>query len=353
MRLAASERRYQLLIEGVKDCAIFMIDPNGNVTTWNAGAERIYGYRAEEIIGRNVSCFYPESTLPSQYLSEAATDGKVEEQGWRLRKDGSGFWADSVITSMWDNGGLQGFSKVVRDITPRKRAEDSLRALSARLMEMRDEERRRIARELHDSAGQILAAVKMRLAPLAQYGLGSAEAVKVIRECLGLLDQLTSEIRTLSHLLHPPLLDEIGLASALRLYVEGFSDRSGIHVDLDVSSDFGRVSRDLETAIFRIVQECLTNIHRHSGSRTAKINLWQAQNAGRQDILVRVKDEGRGISVPIHFGTGPARIGVGIRGMQERVHQLGGSIEVSTEVEGKGTIVYVCLPIERTAAMAR
>jgi len=353
MRLAASERRYQLLIEGVKDCAIFMIDPKGNVTSWNTGAERIYGYRAQEIMGRNVACFYPESTMSAQFLSQAATDGKVEEQGWRLRKDGSGFWADSVITSMWENGELQGFSKVVRDITPRKRAEDDLRALSARLMEMRDEERRRIARELHDSAGQILAAIKMRLAPLVQPGLQKAEPAKVIRECLGLLDQLTREIRTLSHLLHPPLLDEIGLASALRLYVEGFSERSGIRVELDVSSDFGRISQDLETAIFRIVQECLTNIHRHSGSRTAKINIWQARNGGRHDVLVRVKDEGRGISGPTHSGTEAARIGVGIRGMHERVHQLGGSMQVSTEAEGKGTIVSVSLPIERTAAMAR
>ena len=350
MRLAASERRYQLLIEGVKDCAIFMVDPSGNVTSWNAGAERIYGYRAEEIIGRNVACFYPESTMPAQYLSRAAAHGKVEEQGWRLRKDGSGFWTDSVITSMWDNGRLQGYSKVVRDITPRKRAEDGLRELSARLMEMRDEERRRIARELHDSAGQILAATKMRLVPLIEDGFGKARTVKVIGECVGLLDQLTGEIRTLSHLLHPPLLDEVGLASALHLYVEGFSDRSGIQVELDVSSDFGRMPRDLETALFRIVQECLTNIHRHSGSRTAKINIWQARDGGRNDVLVRIKDQGRGISGSI--ASRPARIGVGIRGMQERVHQLGGSMEVSAEVEGKGTTVSVSLPIERTGAMA-
>jgi PAS domain S-box-containing protein len=353
MQLAASERRYQLLVDGAKDCAIFMVDPNGLVASWNVGAERIYGYSAEEIIGRNFSCFFPTTQSRSDYLVKAAKEGKVEDQGWRIRKDGTRFWADSVITSLWENGKLQGFSKVVRDITGRKRAEESLRELSARLLEMRDDERRRIARELHDSAGQIIAAINMSLTPLAQNCSGSAEAVAVIEECLGLLGQLSSEIRTLSHLLHPPLLDEVGLASALRLYVEGFSERSRVRVDLDIPDDFGRLSRELETAVFRIVQESLTNVHRHSGSDIAKIRLWQVRDGERNEVCVEIEDEGKGISGSVGHEPNHARAGVGIRGMQERVHQLGGRAAILTGTAGKGTVVFVSLPLEKSAATAR
>src|SRR6266851_6020694 len=171
LQLDASERRYQSLVEGVRDYAIFMLTPEGRVASWNLGAERLKGYRAEEIVGQNFSCFFTELDVadgkPERELKTAIAEGRAEDEGWRVRKDGSRFWADVFMTVLRDTEGqLQGFSKIVRDVTERKRAEESLRDLSARLMQIQDEERRRFARELHDSAGQLLAALSMNLTSL-------------------------------------------------------------------------------------------------------------------------------------------------------------------------------------------
>jgi two-component system NarL family sensor kinase len=233
-------------------------------------------------------------------------------------------------------------TSAIRDITERKRAQENLRELSARLMQLRDEERRRIARELHDSAGQMLAALSMKLAPLAEERKSSRECAKEIKESLALLSDLSREVRTMSHLLHPPLLDEVGLSSALRLYLEGFAERSKIKVDLEIPGDFGRLSRDLETAVFRIVQECMTNIHRHSGSAVARVAI---SPCGR-DLRIEVQDNGMGISPEKRLEmdrTGKA--GVGIRGMRERVRQLGGTLEIGSQLNGRGAIIVARLPI--------
>jgi PAS domain S-box-containing protein len=351
-QLDATERRYQLLIEGVRDYAIFMLDPDGRVISWNPGAERIKGYRAEEIVGRHFSCFYPQQDIlknkPAQHLQTAVTEGRVEDEGWRVRKDGSRFWADAVITVLRDaDGGLQGFSKVTRDITERKRAEESVRELSGRLLQMQDEERRHLARELHDSAGQMLAALGMNLAPLqTEASQMSVRAANLAKESLDLVAELSKEVRTISHLLHPPLLDELGLSSALRVYVEGFAERSKVKVDMEIAADFGRLSQELETTIFRVVQESLTNIHRHSGSPVARIRISYAEGG----ILVEVQDGGRGMSPQKRSEmelTG--KTGVGIRGMRERLRQLGGTLEIVPVRNGAGTIVTARLPITKTA----
>ena len=347
-RLADSEQRYQLLVDGVKDYAIFMLTPDGRVATWNSGAERIKGYSAEEILGQPFSVFFAaedrNQNKPSRLLERATEEGRVEDQGWRVRKDGSRFWADVVITALRDNAGhLQGFSKVLRDATERKRAEEGLRLLSARLLQLRDEERRHIARELHDSAGQIIAAINMKLVPVMENGKSKPEIDEVIRESLELLQQLSTEVRTISHLLHPPLLDEVGLPSALQLYVQGFSERSKISVNLDVPSDLGRLSRELETAIFRVVQESLTNIHRHSGSKTARIKIRLEGN----NVCLDIEDDGKGIALEKRFEIGPtAKVGVGLRGMNERIRQLGGTLEIGARPNGTGTRLSVCVPFE-------
>jgi PAS domain S-box-containing protein len=348
LQLTASERRFQLLIEGVKDYAIFMLNADGSVASWNLGAERIKGYRADEIIGRHFSCFYPEEDVrnnkPAEQLKTAIREGRIEDEGWRVRKDGSKFWADVVITPLWNNtSDLQGFSKVVRDITDRKRAEQSLRDLSAKLLKIQDEERRRIARELHDSAGQLIAALGMNLAPLeSEASKINPYAVSLVKQSLDLVNELSNEVRTVSHLLHPPLLDEVGLSSALRGYVEGFAERSKIEVDLEIPTDFGRLSRELETTIFRIVQESLTNIHRHSGSRVASVSI----SRSRENILVRVQDQGRGISLEKCLDMeSKGRAGVGIRGMRERIRQLGGKLEIVSGGSVAGTTILVELPI--------
>lgn len=217
-------------------------------------------------------------------------------------------------------------------------AQSDLRALSNRLIQMQDEERRRIARELHDSAGQILVALKLNLSQLAPNPEQLDPRTSPLGESLVLIDQLTKELRTISHLLHPPLLDELGLSSAVRWYVEGFAERSQIPVDLELSSDFGRLPRDLETTIFRIVQECLTNIHRHSGSSTAAIRITRDS----EQIELEVRDHGKGIP-GLRDSTGPIMPGVGIRGMRERVRQLNGTMEIHSDANG--TVVLVKLPI--------
>jgi PAS domain S-box-containing protein len=351
-RLAESERSYQLLVEGVRDYAIFMLTPDGHVASWNPGAERIKGYRAEEIIGRHFACFYTEEDAqngkPETLLDRAKQQGKAEDEGWRVRKDGTRFWADVVITSLRDSAGrLQGFSKLVRDATERKRAEENVRELSGRLLQLQDEERRHLARELHDSAGQILAALQMNLDPLLLDGhLRDESSRKAVRESLELVKQLSNEVRTMSHLLHPPLLDESGLSSAIRWYVEGFAERSKIRTKVDVPENLGRLPRELETAIFRIVQESLTNIHRHSGSPVAEIRIGRTDS----EVQIEVRDEGRGIGLEKRTGLAiPVKSGVGIRGMHERVRQLNGRLEITSPENGRGTVVFACFPVPQTS----
>lgn len=217
-----------------------------------------------------------------------------------------------------------------------KKAEDSLRALSTRLLQLQDEERRNIARELHDSTGQVLAALGMNLATIQMESskLGSS-GESAVYESIDLVKTTLKELRTISYLLHPPLLDEAGLQSALRWFVQGFAERSKIPVDLQISPNIGRPPRELETAIFRIVQESLTNIHRHSGSPTATISI-------RRDarfIKVEICDQGKGMDAD---SSQPARLGVGIQGMRERARQLGGSLNVQSDPSG--TRITAILP---------
>ena len=220
-------------------------------------------------------------------------------------------------------------------------ANASLRELSARLLQLQDEERRRIARELHDSVGQLLAALSMNLLTVRSDIERLAKTASTLADSEGLVQEMSKEVRTISHLLHPPLLDEAGLASAVRWYVDGFAQRSRIKVDLDFPNDFGRLSRESEIAIFRVVQECLTNIHRHSGSLIAKIHF----GFGEGQIIVTVEDKGKG--VPVHKQDEMASVGapgVGIRGMRERLRQLGGELEIISRPTG--TVVIARLPAE-------
>jgi signal transduction histidine kinase len=218
-------------------------------------------------------------------------------------------------------------------------ANQNLRKLSARLLQLQDDERRRIARELHDSVGQMLAALNMNLSAVRADIERLSKTANALADSESLVHEMTSEVRTISHLLHPPLLDEAGLSSALRWYVDGFALRSKIQVDLDLPDDFGRLPRESETAIFRVIQECLTNIHRHSGSPLAKIRLRQRD----RQVMVEVADKGKGIAPEKQQEmTTTGTPGVGIRGMRERLRQLGGTLEIDST--GTGTVVVVRLP---------
>jgi len=226
-------------------------------------------------------------------------------------------------------------------------ANQNLRKLSARLLQLQDEERRRIARELHDSVGQMLAALNMNLSTARADIERLSKTANALADSESLVHEMTKEVRTISHLLHPPLLDEAGLSSALRWYVDGFALRSKIKVDLDLPEDFGRLPRESETAIFRVVQECLTNIHRHSESSIAKIRLRQRDH----EVMVEIADKGKGIPPEKREEMSSSGApGVGIRGMRERLRQLGGMLEIDSN--GSGTVIAVRLPIAETSAPA-
>jgi len=366
MALHRSEERFRLLVESLPDCAVFMLDTEGCVSSWNTGAKRIKGYSASEILGKHYSCFYPEDRVragqPELQLKKAALEGRLEDEGWRVRKDGSKFWANVLIAAIRDEEGkLLGFSKVTRDFTERRRAQEalrqanqdlqkevlerkaaeiklsdsekSLRKLSLHLLRTQDEERRRIGRDLHDSLGQYLAVMKMNLDILASMASKDEAVSQQVAQCLRLVDDSITEVRTISYLLYPPLLEEMGLRSAIPWYVDGFAQRSGINTTFEVSTDFARLPRDVELAMFRVLQESLTNVHRHSESTTAEVRLRMEEGTACLQII----DKGKGISPSIleegsQDWTGS--VGVGLRGMGERMRQLGGRLEISSTPQG-------------------
>jgi signal transduction histidine kinase len=226
-------------------------------------------------------------------------------------------------------------------------ANRGLRDLTARLMQLQDDERRRIARELHDSVGQILAALTMNLTRVRADIERFNQTAKTVNDSLALAQEMNKEVRTVSYLLHPPLLDEAGLASALRWYVDGFSTRSNIRVELHVPDDFGRLPQDMETALFRTVQECLTNVHRHSGSDLAVIHVSRTAD----EVRLSVEDRGNGIPTEkldeVSNGGAP---GVGLGGMRERMRQLGGSLVLHST--SSGTKVEARLPMTHASNSA-
>jgi signal transduction histidine kinase len=230
------------------------------------------------------------------------------------------------------------------EIAERAQAEGSLRQLSARLLRVQDEERRRLARELHDSTAQSLAALSMNLAVARRAGGALDDRARMaLDESERLAQRCTSEIRSLSYVLHPPLLEEVGLPAALRWCAEGFARHSGISVDLDLPTDFGRLPVDVETALFRIVQECLTNVQRHSGSPTTRIRLVRKP----EWVTMEVRDQGRGMPAgALSRRDAVESLGVGLLGMRERVRQLGGQISIDSSGKGTTVQVEITLPLE-------
>jgi PAS domain S-box-containing protein len=275
------------------------------------------------------------------------------EMEYRLRHHtGEYRWIfDRGIPRYAPDGIFEGYVGGCLDIHDQKQAAEKLRVANEtlRLMKTQDEERRRIARELHDSAGQTLTVLGLSLAQLVQKAEGTApELARDGREIEEVVQQLHREIRTTSYLLHPPLLDECGLSSALNWYVQGVAQRSSIEIDFSISDNFGRLSAEMELAIFRVVQECITNIHRHAESKTASIQV------ARQDqkVCIEIRDEGKRISperlVEIQSSRGS---GVGIGGIRERLRQFNGELKIESNCSG--TTVVASIPIlEEAPVMA-
>ena len=249
-------------------------------------------------------------------------------------------WLVNYFPVPGENGAFTQLGVIAVDVTARRNAEEALRKLSGRLLGIQDQERRRIARELHDSLGQYLAGLKIAVEMLGNSN-DPARNKPLLAECTDILDKAISETRTLSHLLHPPLLDEAGFASAASWFVTGFSQRSGIPVSLDLPEDMPRLSEAVEIALFRVLQESLTNVHRHSRAASAEIKV----ETDAEEISIEVCDHGRGMPKDILDqirGEG-TKLGVGLAGMRERVHELGGSFEVASD--GRGTTIRAAVPL--------
>ena len=356
------------------DDAIVSKTLDGIITSWNASAERLFGYTASEAEGQHISLIIPVNRRDEEtVIIERIKKGERIEHfdTVRVRKNKTLLDISLTISPVRDaSGKIIGASKIARDITQRKRIErelreseeryrtladaldtqvqfrtqelqrrnaeilqqrDQLRSLSRRLIQIQDEERRHIARELHDSAGQTLAALGMILAQLAQDVRNNpAQLAKDIEDAEGLVQHLNREIRTTSYLLHPPLLDESGLSSALDWYVQGLKERSGLDIDLRIPENFERLPADMELVVFRLVQESLTNVHRHSGSKTASIRV--AREADR--VIVEVQDKGSGMSAERLAEIQSKGTGVGIMGMRERLRPFNGELVVESNNEG-------------------
>jgi signal transduction histidine kinase len=234
------------------------------------------------------------------------------------------------------------FSGLLTELRNRVRAEEAVRHLSARLLQLQDAERRKIARELHDSFGQTFAALKMNLDQITlDDPAGARRSSELLAASLQLLERCIMEARTLSHLLHPPLLDELGFVSAAKGYIEGYSDRCHVRVNLDLPDHLERMPEEIELTLFRALQESLTNIHRHSGSASVDIRVERAPNS----VSLTVRDYGKGIPAGTlkSFANSTGAIGVGLAGMRERVRQLSGNLNIQSV--RPGTLLIVALPL--------
>lgn len=386
--LLEGEEFLRLLIENVREYAVFQLDPRGHIVSWNAGAQRLKGYRAEEVLGKYISLFYdPNEALsgkPEYNLAKAARVGECKDEGWRVRKDGSRFWASVLITAVKDSSGnLRGFLKITRDTTDRRareailteaketlelraeqraailakvnldlrqeinvrqRAErdlrkslEQLRALAARLQLVREEERTLVAREMHDELGQACTAIKMDLAAIGRKATKRQTQIRLkVDSALELVDKMIFTVRKIASELRPKTLDALGLTAALEAQAQEFEDRTGIRCIVVLPREPLALDSEHSTAIFRIFQESLTNVARHAQATRVNARLEIQEN---QLILV-VQDNGRGFDEAQLGG----RRSLGLVGMQERAFLLNGEFKIEG-VPGSGTKVTLRIPL--------
>jgi PAS domain S-box-containing protein len=382
------EERFRLLVHAVRDYAILMLDPEGRILSWNEGAQRMKGYRAEEIIGKSYSIFFTAedraSGRPEARLQAARERGQTEEEGWRVRKDGSRFWVNAVITALRDeHGGLRGFAKVTRDITERhdreaaaraardelevrvrertaelvsvnqklqseirerQRAEEQLHALASRLQRAQEAERVRLAREIHDALGQLCTALKMDLTFLAQRLPKEERRLRGKADsALAMVGELIQALRRLSTELRPGTLDALGLTAAMEWQTQEFQKHTGIPCRLHLPEEELKLDPERSTALFRLYQEALTNVARHAHATQVETEM---AVLGSTLVLV-VRDDGRGFNVSAAEG----RHSLGLLGMKERVLLLGGTFELDS-APGRGTTLTVHIPLHPLAQVS-
>jgi PAS domain S-box-containing protein len=372
--LAEQREFFRITLSSIGD-AVITTDAEARVTFLNPVAEAMTGWKSEEAKGLPLEKVFniineqtrrPAPSPVGKVLSEGKVVGLANHTSLISRDGRETAVEDSAAPILDAAGKIAGVVMVFHDATEKRRAEaalresheilekrvqertaelnvanESLRELSGRLQQLRDEERKQIARELHDSVGQMLAALGMNIATVrAQSHKLDAAGARCVVENAGLVEQISEEIRTLSHLLHPPLLEVAGLAWAVRWYADGFAERSKIKVTVDIPSEFPRLSEEVELAVFRLVQECLINIHRHSGSGTAKVSIREE----RHNLIVEIKDTGRGIPPDREAEIRAGRSGVGFRGMRERLRQFGGNLDIQSLPSGTRVSANIPLP---------
>jgi PAS domain S-box-containing protein len=358
--LRASEARFRTLVQDFH-VGVVLLGPDATLQFANQAAQQLFGYTAQEAKGKNSSQLdltsiredgteIPFSMRPGVRAIATRQPVLNEVIGWRRQGSSEVLWTlGNAVPQFAPDGSVSTLIYTFTNITERKQAEEALHQLSTRLLQLQDEERRRLGRELHDSLAQSVLAVNLNLAQAVQSSDSLSERGKhALAEARRLLQGMSREIRTLSYLLHPPLLDELGLVSAIKEYAEGFSERSGVKMELHLQTGFGRLSQEAETALFRIIQESLTNIQRHSGSQTATIRL----RGDSTCVNLDVSDRGCGMGKnAIERGNGSgSRLGVGILGMRERMTQLGGKLEIDSS--SSGTTVRVSIPLRAEVSNA-
>lgn len=350
-RTAALERKTAELAEQAEmldlaNDAIFVRTVADTISYWNEGARRLYGWTKEEALGHS-----PHELLHTQFPSppeEIMKRDTWEGELLHTKRDGTQITVASRWRTLRDRSGKTlGWLEINSDITSRKRAEEAARSLSGRILSLQDAERRRIARDLHDSLGQYLAAVKMNLECLP---VANDEQSKIAADCSEILNRCLAETRTISHLLHPPLLDDAGLASAAGWYVDEFSRRSGVAVSFEVIPERRRLEAEIEIALFRVIQEALTNVHRHSGASSVEIRV----NLEEKRVRLEIRDNGQGIPQEklSRLAEGTPQTGVGLAGMRERLRELNGSMEIQSNASGTTLIVVTPLPSKATTESA-
>ena len=368
--LQGAEHPYRVLVEAMNEGAATMTS-DGLVLFANQHFARMLDIPLEKLIGSPLSAIVQpiDGSSLDTLMQRVQQEPQKVEGVWRVGKDQQKVLPLCLSFSPVREGDFEGICVIATNLTEQRhreqelaqtnaalinevakrmrvedelrRDEESLRQLSGRLLQLQDEERRRIARDLHDSTGQKLVALSLDLTVLNAFAPDlPPKATAAVNECLVLAEQISSEIRTLSYLLHPPLLDEVGLASAVQWYIDGFTRRSNIRVNLDFAPQVPRMKHELEITFFRILQEALTNVHRHSGSKVATVRF----GLNNDGVTLEVEDSGRRLDRTslVPSGEPVGTLGVGIRGMQERVRQLGGQFEVNSNTGG--TTIRATLP---------
>ena len=342
--LRESKERYRELFENARD-AIYVHDLDGTYIRVNKAAERLSGYTREEIVGRNFWEFIaPEHIkhVREHFSTKLAQQGETTYECDVLAKDGRRVPVEVSSRAIYENGILVGVQGMARDITERKWAQDALQMFSRRLIEAQEDERRRIARELHDQIGQVLTAVKMNLYTV-QRDCSSFESRSYVKDNIEAVDEALRLVRDLSVDLRPPVLDDLGLATALRWYVDRYTSRTGLNVEVNIElpDENERFSRELETACFRIAQEALTNVVRHANASQVLVQLSKEGNV----LILTIKDDGRGFDLEGIRHREPRAATLGLCSMHERAHAAGGTIEIDSKLS-RGTELRFRLPLE-------